>query len=71
MQVKLLFFAKSREISGVSQRSIVFPTPVTGNQLLERIVAIYPEFVIPVHDSLHMFKLGDCFLPAWQLLLTV
>lgn len=41
--MKLLFFAKSRELSGVSNTVISVPTLITGAQLLETVLSLYPR----------------------------
>ena len=43
VQVTLLFFAKSRELSGVSETSASLPSPVTGAQLWDHILSLYPR----------------------------
>lgn len=44
VQVKLLFFAKSRELSGISNTVISVPTPITGAKLLETVLSLYPRY---------------------------
>ena len=42
-QVNLLFFAKSRELTGASQTEIALPVSATGKQLFGCIVSIFPR----------------------------
>ena len=44
-QVTLLFFAKSRELSGVRDTSVSLPSsPGTGAQLWDHLLSLYPRF---------------------------
>ena len=42
-QVKILFFAKSRELTGVSESVLETSPQLDGNQLLERIIEVFPR----------------------------
>eukprot|EP01134_Creolimax_fragrantissima_P006665 CFRG6665T1 len=50
VQVRLLFFARSRELAGTSETSIQVPKTTTVNNLLKIIVKHYPQLE-PVVDS--------------------
>ena len=44
--LQVLFFAKSRELTGCSQTQLTTPSLTTGGALLEAIVNAHPEYVI-------------------------
>ena len=46
LQVKLLFFAKSRELSGTSETELLVSpaSELTGQKLLDIVVSKYPRF---------------------------
>lgn len=43
VEVTLLFFAKSRELSGVAQTRLAVPSSLTGQEIVDAIVSAYPE----------------------------
>ena len=52
LQVNLLFFAKSRELTAVSEAKIEVPSTVlTGKQLLEEILSAYPAWELIHTDN--------------------
>jgi len=52
LEIKVLFFAKSRELVGKAESYASFPSSATGTQLLEHIVKRFPSLVIIQHNIL-------------------
>lgn len=46
-KVTLLFFAKSRELAGVSQTTIALPPCLSGQEIIDTIQLTYPQWVDP------------------------
>lgn len=42
-KVTLLFFAKSRELTNISQTTITIPSSVTGQDIVDTVLAAYPQ----------------------------
>jgi len=78
--VKVLFFAKSRELADCSEASVQMPSQLSGRDLHSHIIANYPRYAFTQLISLHFLEsflvnfsfddhdrceFGECFFWYW------
>lgn len=69
MQVNLLFFAKSRELTGLPATTIKLPHSLRGKEILTRIFTIFPRYCDKIDNcpvcKMLVFK-HQCSCLAWS-----
>lgn len=63
-QIKVLFFAKSREITGVSETTAVVPSAVSAPSLINAIIRIFPRYERTM-ISMILFSTILMFILSW------
>ena len=54
-QVKVLFFAKSRELVDCSEASVQMPAQLSGRDVHSRIIALYPRYAVDWFVFIYVF----------------